>query len=232
MGIISGILGALDGILGDKQKQSESFERDSTTNTKASAQDLSPELLKSLESLFQSQVTGPGFGQSQDAISARLAQLSTQAQQPQFDVASFSKGVTDQAASAANLDLESNINAILSNSGGSETGNSMNSLLANKLRNQTAANLAGINQQATATGEQIRQGQQGQITAGIQGLSSTLSNAILELIKSTRGASNTGQSESKEHTEGTGNVSASQTTNPFSAFANIFGSFNNARTNA
>jgi len=232
MGIISGILGALGGIFGDKSKQNESFVRDSTTKTNASAQDLSPELLKSLESLFQSQVQGPGFGQAQDAISARLAQLSTQANAPQFDVAGFAKGITDQATAAAGLDLESNINSVLSGSGASEGGNSMNALLANKLKNQTAANIAGISQQATATGEQIRQGQQGQITAGIQGLSSTLSNAILDLIKSTRGASNTGKSESVEHTEGSGTMTGTQSTNPFSAFANLFGSFNNARTNA
>lgn len=230
--ILTGVAGALGGLFGKKNKQSESFESTTNSEAEASSQDLSPELLKTLEALFQSTVGGGGFQKSGQAMSSRLDQILAQAQAPQFDVSGFSKGIVDQAVAGAGLDLESGINDILMGSGMSEGGSSMSALLANKLRNQTAANLGGIASEATATGEGIRLAQQGQITEGIAGLSGGLSDQILQLIQSTRGASNTGKSKSKEHTKGKGTMQGSSRGNPFSAFADIFGSFNNAKGNA
>ena len=232
MEIIAGLLGGLGKLFGTKSKQSEDFEKHSTVTTDASTQDLSPELLKSLESLFTGQVGGTGFSDATSAINNRLGQLTAQAAQPQFDVSGFAKGVTDQATAAAGLDLESTINGILSQSGISEGGGSMNALLANKLRNQTAANLAGVNAQATATGEGIRQSQQQGLTQGISTLGTNLAGSILDLIKSTRGASNTGTSKSVEDTKGKGNVSGKETGNPFQGFADVFGSFAKSSQNA
>ena len=79
----------------------------------------------------------------------------------------------------------------------------MGALLANKLRNATAANLGGISAQATATGEGIRQSQQNEITTGITSTSSTLLQSILSLISGTRGADTTGTSTTNTKTTGT-----------------------------
>lgn len=229
MDFLGGIGSLLSGLFGGK-KENQSFERHSTTESSASAQDLSPDLLKALETLFTSTIGNGQFQQSGNAISGRLDQLTNQSKLPDFDVAAFAKGITDQATAGANLKLDSDINSILSKSGTTESGNSMNALLANKLRNETAANLAGITQQATASGEAIRQSQQSQITQGIQGLAGSLSDQILKLIQSTRGASTTGTSKSKEDTKGTGTTQESQ--NPLGLLGSLFSSMGNARTAA
>jgi hypothetical protein len=226
---IGSILGGLFGGMGGKDSTQE-FEKHSTVNSSASATDLSPELLKSLETLFQSTVKGGGFKKSGDAITGRLNQLISQAKRPEFDVAGFAKGITDQATSAAGLQLESDINGLLSQSGTTESGNSMSQLIANKLRNQTAANLSGISAQATGVGEGLRQSQQGQLTEGIGTLSTSLSDQILKLIQSTRGASTSGTSTSKEDTKGKG--TASESGDPFSALGGLFSSMGKARTDA
>lgn len=201
-GILSGILGGLGGLFGNKS--SESYVRDSRTDTTAEYQDLDPELLKALNGLFMSSMGSGGFEMGTDSMMSRLGQLNEQAKAPQFDVEKFAKGIMDQATAGAQLDLESGIHGAGSATGGSASGNSMAALLANKVQNQTAANLAGIGSEATATGEQIRQAQQGQLTEGIMGLSSGLSQQLLALIGATRGASTRGKSTSIEHTEGRG----------------------------
>ena len=195
--------GLLSGLFGGSSGSSGSFNSTTRATTNASSKDLSPELLKSLESLFKTQVGGEGFGDATEAVSGRLKQLVDQSNAPGFDVAGFAKGITDQATAGAQLDLESGINDMLSRSGITESGNSMGALLANKLRNQTAANLSGISAQATATGEGIRQSQQSQITEGIEGTSQTLLSSILELIGKTRGADTTGTSTTDSKTSGT-----------------------------
>lgn len=230
--VIAGVLGGLGGLFGKKSKSSESFERFTDSTTEAETQDLSPELLTMLEGLFKDQVGGGKFEAGGDALSSRLNQLLDQSKAPQFDVNAFASGITEQATAGAQLDLESTINDILSASGSSETGNSMSALLANRLRNQTAANLAGISSGAVATGEGIRQAQQQQITEGILGLGTSLSDQILQLIQTTRGAKNIGTSTTKEHTKGTGSSSGSSKGNPFSVFGDIFGSFGKAREEA
>lgn len=230
--LIGGILGGLGGLFGGKKKQNESFERITKTESEATATDLSPELLKELESLFMSTLGSGQFEQTGSALSSRLQQLMGRAGEDQFDVAGFAKGITDQAVAGAGLDLESSINGMMSASGSSIAGNSMGTLLANKLRNQTAANLSGIAAQATATGEGIRQAQQQGLTEGIMGLSGALSGQIMDLIKSTRGARNHGTAKSKEHTKGKGTISESGGSNPFSFFGDLLGSFGDAQEDA
>lgn len=197
---ITGLLGSL---FGGSSSSSGSFNSTTKSTTKASSQDLSPELLKSLEGLFKGQVGGEGFADSTEAVGGRLKQLVDQSKAPAFDVTGFAKGITDAAVSGAQIDLESGINGMLSRSGITESGNSMGALLANKLRNQTAATIGGISAQANATGEQIRQSQQGQITEGINSSSQTILSSLLELISRTRGANTTGTSTTDSKTSGT-----------------------------
>lgn len=217
------------GLFSSSASSTEEFEKHSTVKTNAAAQDLSPELLKMLEGLFKSTLSNGQFQQSGNAISSRLEQLLAQAKQPQFDVSGFAKGITDQATAGAGLQLESDINGLLSKSGTTESGNSMSALLANKMRNVTAANLSGISSQATATGEQIRQAQQGQITEGIQGLGTSLSDQILKLIGTTRGASQTGQSTSVEDTKGKSKTTSESSPSLLSSLGSIFSLFTGAR---
>lgn len=200
LGQIGGLLSSL---FGGSSSSSGSFNSTTNSKTNASSQDLSPELLKSLEGLFQGQVGGTGFSDSTAAVGGRLKQLVDQSKQPQFDVAGFAKGITDAATSGAQIDLESGINGMLSKSGITESGNSMGALLANKLRNQTAATLGGVAAQATATGEGIRQSQQNEITSGINTSSQTILQSILNLISGTRGADTTGTSTTDSKTSGT-----------------------------
>lgn len=226
LGVVGSLLGGLFG--GDSSDQS--YTRHSVTDTTATAQDLSDPLLAQLENLFTTVIGGGGFERAGTATNNRLNQLVDQANAPQFDVNAFAKGITDQATAGAQLDLESSINGLLGKSGITESGNSAGALLANKLKNQTAANLAGINQQAVATGEQIRQSQQGQITEGIRGLSGDLANQILSLIQQTRGARQAGTSHSVEDSSGTGTASSSS--NPFSALGDFFSGLRGARSAA
>lgn len=188
----AGLISGLGGLFG--RKSSQSFDKNFTSTTNASGQDLSPELLKALEGLFMGEMGAGRFGTGADAIQGRLGQLQRQAKEPQFDVSKYVKGIMDQAGAMAGLELESGINNTAGNVGGSVSGNSMAALLANKMRNITASNLAGIGQQATASGEQIRMAQQEQLTQGISGLGGMLQQAILGLIGATRGASVSGTS--------------------------------------
>lgn len=231
LGLIGNLIGMFGGSKG-KSSSEESFQKKSKTDSEASSQDLSPELLKSLEGLFKGQIGN--FGKGNDAVSARLQQLMEQSNQPQFDVAGFAKGITDQAASVAGLAQESGINSVLSQAGSSEGGNSMSALLSAKVRNQTAANLGGISAQATATGEGIRQAQQNSLTEGIQGLGGSLTDSILKLIAGTRGATQTGKSTVNEESSGTGKSSETSSTkkSPFSIIGDIIGGFNTSRSQA
>lgn len=226
--LLSGLLNIGGNLIGNKSKQS--FTKSDTATTNASSTDLSNPLLTSLEALLGKTLNSGGFTNANNAIGTRLKQLSAQAKQPQFNVDKFAAGITKQATSAADLDLTSAINGILSKTGTTESGNSASALLANKLRNQTAANLAGISAQATATGEQIREGQQGQLTEGIGNLGNSLVNEILGLLQSTRGARQSGTSTTNESSFGSG--SGTDKGNPFAGLSDIFKSFNTARTDA
>lgn len=229
LSIIGGVGSLLGGLFGGGDNEQKT-DMTTTSHSEATAQDLADPLLQQLKELFTSVVGSGQFTQAGNAVAGRLGQLTDQSKQPQFDVNAFAKGITDQATANAGLDLESSINGLLSKSGTTESGNSMNALLANKLRNQTAANLAGISQQATATGEGIRESQQGQITQGIQSLGSTLASQILALIQQTRGAENKGVSDTKTHQVGTG--TASQSMNPLGAIGDMFSFLGKARSAA
>lgn len=203
---ITGIAGALGSIFGGgKNKTVTQHEaRNEWTENKSAAesQDLSPELLKALEGLFVRQIGTGQLEQGGQAVQQRLAQLMDMSKQPQFDVERYAAGIRNAATSAAQLDLESSINGMLSSAGVSEGGNSMNALIANKLRGQTAAQLGGVFSQAFGQGEQIRQAQQQQITEGVSGLGGQLAEMMLGLVAATRGASQTGKSETLEHAWG------------------------------
>lgn len=231
LSILGGIASGLGSLFGGGDEEEQSFSRDSTVTNNATKTDLSPELLKALEGLFGKVIDSGRFEQSGAAQGSRLAQLSARAAEgPTFDVDSFVKGITQQATANAGLDMESSINELASKSGGSIEGNSMNRLLANRIRNQTAANLAGIASQAASTGEQIRLAGEHELTTGIEGLSTGLSDQLLKLINVTRGATQSASGKTTEKTSGTGSSEKDKGIGGiFDGISSIFGAFGDAR---
>ncbi len=170
----------------------------------------SSDVLASLDSLLKSQLAGGSMQESGDALKGRLDQIMQIAGQPEFDVNQYVSGIAAQATAATQNDLDSRINTILSASGGSETGNSMNALLGNRLRNDAAANLSGIISGAAAQGQQIKQQQQESITGQITNLAAGLGQNITSLLGASAGAqqSTTGN----QNTTGTSTQTGSETT--------------------
>lgn len=207
LGLIGGLLGGLGGLFGnDEESEStttENFEVDRDSNTKAWGKDLNDELLAQLEKLMGTQVGSGQAEMASGALATRLQQLLAMSEEKGFDVNTYRDGVMKQAVAGARLDLESNLNGLMADVGSSTGSNSMAALLENRMRNMTAANLAGINSEATATGEGIRLEQQKAITEGINASSGNLASQIMAIIQATRGASQRGESVTKEHSEGT-----------------------------
>jgi len=151
----------------------------------------SSDVLASLDALLTQQLgAGNGVGSAQqasDALAGRLQQIQELAAKPAFDVEGYASGITEAATAATQNDLDSRINSILSATGSSESGNSMSALLGNKLRNDAAANLAGISANARATGEQLATQQQQSITDQIGNLSGGLSSQLINLLGAAKG---------------------------------------------
>lgn len=190
-GTVTNSGGSTSNVTGNETQQSQTGQ--TTTN-------YSSDVLASLDSLLKQQLAGGGaqIQQAQDALGGRLQQIQAIAGQPQFDVNNFVSGIASQAAAATQSDLDSRINTMLSASGSSETGNSMSALLGNRLRNEAAANFAGIVSGAQAQGTQIAQAQQESITGQISGLAGGLGSQLATLLGATQGAQSTttGQSTS------------------------------------
>lgn len=169
--------------------------------TTGATSNYSADILAGLDQLVKSQL---GLGNTASAaLTDRLTQLQTAAAQPAFDVAGYAKGITDAAAASTQNQLDSQINSILSATGSSEGGNSMAALLGAKLRGEAAANLAGINANAVATGQQIADQQQASLTQQISGLSGDISTQLTNLLAAAKGGTQT--------TTGTSTGTSSQT---------------------
>jgi hypothetical protein len=162
----------------------------------------SSDVLASLDAILTQQLGSGSAMQASDALAGRLTQIQQQASQPAFDVNAYASGITAAATAATQNDLDSRINSILSATGSSEGGNSMSALLGAKLRNEAAANLAGISANARATGEQIKMGQQESLTGQISGLSGDLSTNLANLLAAAKGGS--------QQTTGTATATSSQ----------------------
>lgn len=177
-GLVGSLLGAgISGLLNkNKKKESSTAAIDSTTT--GSQADLPPELLSNLQSLFQ-QLTGSQAGsQVQQAGQQQLSNVAA------FDPTKFAQDITAQAASDAGLQLDSATNDVLNRAGGGR-GSSSAALLINKLKNTTAANLAGISANARISGEQFK-------SDALNKVSNDLANQISNIIQITRGSSVSG----------------------------------------
>lgn len=189
------ILGGLKGILslfgGGGSTSEFSYEKDQWS------QQYSDELLGKFEALMGSGLDSGQFEKGQEAIGGRLDQIIAASNQPEFNVEDFTKGITSQATAATKAGLESSVNGILSSTGASEGGSSMAALLAGRMRQDAADNLAGITSQARATGEGIKRAEQESLTTQIGNLGGTLSQQILALLNTGKGAYAKGHAEGK-----------------------------------
>lgn len=191
-----------------------------SSQTAGTTTNYSSNVLASLDAILGAQLgngmagTGNVAGAT-DALKGRLQQVQDLANKPAFDVNGYVSGITEAAATAGQSDLDSRINTMLSGTGTSEGGNSMAALLGNKLRNENAANLAGVKANATAQGQQIAQAEQTSITGQISGLSQDIMGNISNLLAAAKGGTQTAtgvaNTTSNQAQQQTGATNTSQT---------------------
>lgn len=186
--IVTGIAGLFGNKSSGTSKETQNTSGEFEKGTTGFQADLPPELLELLGSIFGGLV-GTGAGEdAQDASRKRLLDLQ------KFNPVEFADSITKQAASAAGIEVQRGTNAAAADAGGG--GNTMTQLLNNKIRNETAANLAGISASARATGEDIA-------NRGTAGLSESLMKGITDIIAVTRGAITQGTLGEKGSEKGT-----------------------------
>lgn len=97
-----------------------------------------------------------GFLNGGGAAGARIASAADTL--GDFDSSNFIAGATNAAKSQLDIGLRAGIGATAANTGGSVNENSATALLANRLANENAATLGGVQSQAAAQAAQIAQG--------------------------------------------------------------------------
>lgn len=135
----------------------------------------------------------------QGALSSRIASVGAT---PAFDVDAYVDGIMASATSRANEGLESDVNNLASAVGSSGSGNSMVALLNNRLRNDTAANLAGIEADARLRGQTVR----AQESSELSELARSGADGTLGLIQSLMGATSSTEVASQLQQDTRGNV--------------------------
>lgn len=201
---ILGIGTLLSGLFGGGSKKTENQTQSQTTVANKTATQFSPDVLAPLESLMKTLLGNENFQTAQSGLAGRLSQVQTAAAAPAFDVDAFVDDTMARAEATAKFDLESGLNKLFSGTGTSEGDNTMTALLANRLRTDTAANLAGIGAQARATGEQIRSTQSQGITSEITTLSNSIANQLIGLLDVGKGASVSSREETQQNAQSTG----------------------------
>lgn len=152
-----------------------------------------------------------------------------------FDMDAFVRGVTDQASNLITNQANSNIQQTASATGGSTSGNSQAALLASRINNDAAANIAGVRQQATAQGAQIkaslRDQQVNELASGTQqlaGLQSSVDAGLATLLNALRGGETYQEVSTDETTNASGSGTQTQRT-PFNwtkGLGNLFADIN------
>lgn len=164
-------------------------------------------LTDQVNALLKSVSTSEGQSDSQ------LNQLNSS---PLFDSDAFVKGIMTQAKASAQTDMDSNLAKINDNTGAGTDTNSAAALLANRIRGDSVANLAGIGSQATATAAQILDQQQKdradtllQLT---QSKNSVLDSLLGNLLNASQVESTASSVTGSESTKGGSSTSGSSNT--------------------
>lgn len=128
-----------------------------------------------------------------------------------FDAGSFIDSGVTAAQSDINAGLESNINQLITNTGGTAGTNSMTALLSNRLRNDAAAEVAGVRANLTSQAEEIQRNNalaDNTITATDQGFLGQLLGALKGGTVTTTGTESQQTSQNQQtQQEGTGRTS-------------------------
>lgn len=152
-----------------------------------------------------------GAGGSSGTIKARLNEVATGGSN--FDEDSFVRGIMGSARSAAMGELESGGNAIEQDTGAGADSNSAAALLKTKMRNQVAANLGGIEQQARGQAEEIKRAGAESKTGQLTALSGQLDSSVNGLLSSLLSASQTEERTDAESSAATTSGNTATTTN-------------------
>lgn len=121
-----------------------------------------------------------------------------------FDPTSFVEGGMRAATAGVQADLESGINSLFDSVGGTSGGNSMAALLANRMRGDASASLAGTRAKLEGEGQGI---QQANIGVGLaqQGLAQQFVTQMLDMLKggvtTTQGALSTAETTAQQQAQ-------------------------------
>lgn len=130
-----------------------------------------------------------------------------------FDPTSFVNSGVAAAAADQQAQLEQSINSLFDTTGGTAGGNSMTALLANRLRGDAAASLAGTRADLTAKANEIQQGNIRTALAGQaqqQGFAAQLLDALKGGVTTQTGQASTTQAQTGS-SESTGQSNTGQT---------------------
>lgn len=171
---------AATGSSNTSQQQSQTGTTTNSGTTSSSQSSFGDEVAGHIQSSISDILSG--LGAAKDTIGAGVGSLAG------FDPNAFVTGIVQQAASQQQNQLSTAINGAIDTVGGGQNSNSMTALLANKMTQDSAANLAGITSNATATAEDILRQNLGAQT----GAMSSLNNLAPALIEAFKGGNTTG----------------------------------------
>lgn len=245
MSLLSGLVGIgkvasnfLGGGAGDsvkstgKSTQSTTQTGTSTSSSNASQSNNSRQFSDNMLQVLEL-VTKDSLGSAASGSSALRDRLDDVSSNPvNFDSDSFIRGVMDAANSTVKNKLTSDINGVVSSTGGSTSGNSASALLASRLTNDAASNLAGVRASAGAQAAEIQsnldQSRTSQLTSITQGMDATLTS-LLSALKGGETQTDVSGKQNEATTQKTsGTASTTSTENkvqPFNwqkGFGNIF----------
>jgi hypothetical protein len=177
---------------------------------------LDPETLAMLTSGVQRML-----GQQGKMESMTQQQLRAVMDDEDFDVGGFVSGIMSAATSRANAGLESNINSMRDASGARGSSSSAIAMLEQRLKADTASELAGVRSSATAQGEELRRTGQQSKTQQLSVLSNDSNNRLAQQLQSLMGSRETTTGQNQQTSTGTqqqgmtGTTGTNQTTTGF-----------------
>jgi len=217
--LLSALGGGLTAGAGSETTTDSSMVSDTSGTSSIDRSELSPEIIKALESMFGKNALNKNMNKTQQALSGQLKQVQRDANHP-FDVNAFVGGIMKQANNTIDNQSEQSINLAESDIGGTQGNNSMAALLGTKIATDAAAQKAGIKADAVAKGTQIAdQGKQLNTEATI-GLTGAMNKGFTDFLTLLRGAQTNQTQSTSEHTEGT---STSTQSSPFDWMSGIGG---------
>lgn len=170
----------------------------STTDMESVINRLSPEERNRLSGFVQTLMGSAGGVQG--AMDSEIQRIA--GDRREFDVDGFVRGISGAARDTATFGLESELSGMADELGANAGMNSAAALLANRLRTSTASQIAGIEQEATATGEGIRRAGQESRVSQLGQLGNNTSQLLASMVGSLLGANETqtGRQTTKENT--------------------------------